>query len=86
MGMKIGLWKYYYDKGALIEETHYENSKVVLIKSLVEGQWKETRWEDFSEFNKKYYKQTSGFQFGPGKNPEYDFSEYSNDANNLQRI
>jgi hypothetical protein len=73
MGRKTGPWKSYDADGILTVETHYENGKPVLIKSLEEGQWRETQWEDFSEQDKKYYEQTARFRFGPGKSPEYDF-------------
>lgn len=83
MGRKTGIWKFYDANGVLTEETLYENGKPVLIKSLEEGQWEETRWENFEEQTRKFYEQTAQFQFGPGKNPEYDYSEFTYDANNL---
>jgi hypothetical protein len=83
MGSKTGTWKVYDANDVLIAETLYENGKPVLIKSLEEGQWIETRWENFGEQIKKFHEQTAQFQFGPGKNPEYDYSEFTYDANNL---
>ena len=82
MGRKTWVWKFYDTNDVLTLETHYENGKPVLIKSFEEGQWRETRWEDFSEQDKKYYEQTARFQLGPGKSPEYDYSEYVYDVNN----
>jgi len=81
MGRKTGFWKFYDTNDILNLETHYENGKPVLIKSFEEGQWRETRWEDFSEQDKKYYEQTARFQLGPGKSPEYDYYEYAYDVN-----
>jgi len=81
MGRKAGLWTLYDANAVLIEETHYEDGKPVLIKSFEEGQWKETRWEDFSDSDRNYYEQTARFEFGPGKNPEYDYFEDIYDVN-----
>ncbi|MHC4084656.1 MAG: site-2 protease family protein, partial [Planctomycetota bacterium] len=83
MGSRTGSWKVYDANDVLTTETLYENGKPVLIKSLEEGQWTETRWEDFSQQTKKFHEQTAQFQFGPGKSPEYDYSEFTYDANNL---
>lgn len=83
MGRKTGSWKVYDVNDVLTVQTIYENGKPVLIKSLVEGQWTETRWEDFTQQTKKFHEQTAQFQFGPGKSPEYDYSEFTYDPNNL---
>ncbi len=83
MGSKTGSWKVYDANDVLTAETLYENGKPVLIKSLEEGQWIETRWENFGEQTKKFHEQTAQFQFGPGKSPEYDYSEFTYDANDL---
>ena len=81
MGRKTGFWKLYDANAVLIEETHYENGKPVLIKSVEGGHWIETRWEDFSERDRNYYEQTARFEFGPGKSPEHDYSEDIYDVN-----
>jgi Zn-dependent protease len=83
MGSRTGTWKIYDANDVLTGETLYENGKPVLIKRLVEGRWTETKWEDFSQQTRNFHEQTAQFRFGPGKSPEYDYSDFVYDPNNL---
>jgi Zn-dependent protease len=84
MGRRTGEWKYYDPNGFLIEEELYEDGKLILIRSLEEGEWAVYRWKDFSKQEKEYYIYEAEIQQGPEKTPTFDYPEFTYDVNNVE--
>ncbi|MBN1456775.1 MAG: hypothetical protein JW912_02870, partial [Sedimentisphaerales bacterium] len=81
MGTRADHWKHFDQDGSLIREVHYESGLPVLTKSLQDGKWHQNKWEDLSLQAKELHRQTAGFQQGPNKLPEYDYSKMIFDPN-----
>lgn len=65
-GRKVGTWKIRDPNGLEIQEIQYEAGRPILFRSLTEGRWEETAWEDFSREDRDFYIEDAEIRYGPG--------------------
>lgn len=65
MGVRAGEWQWFDPNGLLSETTLYEAGLPTLERSLEEGTWVETRWEDYDPWTQEYYRWEADHPQGP---------------------